>query len=212
VVAIIFAEGSRVDPKHWPCPKATAGTAACRKRFWSDAAVRRTPSTDDRKQLQTQNTYTCRFYERLAPPRLGANRVVMVTREIRLLSEDGTPMAKTPWKLTVSGVVTEGTTGDDGIVGARMVSSAESASLELEGSTIALTIARMPTIQTVKGVQLRLRNLGYFRDEPDGIVNEPTTAAVKRFQSDRARAGISLSVSGEIDDPTRTELRAYHGS
>lgn len=212
VVAIVFAEGSRADPKHWPCPKATGPTAACRKRFWSDAAVRRSPGADDRKQLQTQNTYQCRFYERLAPPRLGANRVVMVTREIRVLSEDGTPMANTPWKLTVSGATTEGTTGDDGMIAARMVSSAENASLELDGSTIALTIGRMPTIETVKGVQVRLRNLGYFRDEPDGIVKESTTAAVRRFQSDRAHAGVRLSVSGEIDDPTRTELRAYHGS
>jgi len=212
VVAIVFAEGSHVDPKSWPCPKATDGTAACRKRFWSDAAVRRSPSADDRKQLQTQNTYACRFYERLAPPQLGANRVVLVTRQLRLLTPEGEPMTKKAWRFQVSGVDTSGVTGDDGIIAVRMTSSATEAKLVLDDAEIAVAIERVPTIQTVKGVQVRLRNLGYYRDEPDGKAGPATSDAVHRFQADRNLRGVALAVSGEIDDATRAELVRYHGS
>ena len=66
VVALFFTPASRVDPKDWPCPRALEGTAACRKRLWSDAAKRRAPGPGTRVQQATRDTYACRFYDRIA--------------------------------------------------------------------------------------------------------------------------------------------------
>ena len=33
VMVLIFRKGSRIDPKKWPCPRVTEGTAGCHKRF-----------------------------------------------------------------------------------------------------------------------------------------------------------------------------------
>jgi OmpA family protein len=68
VVILFFTPDARVDPKDWPCPRALEGTAACRKRLWSDAARRRAPAAELRDQRKTGDTYSCRFYDRIAPP------------------------------------------------------------------------------------------------------------------------------------------------
>lgn len=66
VVALFFTPGTRVDPNDWPCPRALEGTAACRKRLWSDATKRRAPAADTREHRVTADTYACRFYDRMA--------------------------------------------------------------------------------------------------------------------------------------------------
>ena len=63
VVALLFAPGRRVNPAVWPCPRAKEGTAACKKRFFPDAAVRRSPQTDRREFEDTKDTFACRFYQ-----------------------------------------------------------------------------------------------------------------------------------------------------
>jgi hypothetical protein len=65
VVVLLFRPGSHVDPQRWPCPRASDGTAACRKRFWSDASTRRTFQAERRLHERTHDTFACRFYERL---------------------------------------------------------------------------------------------------------------------------------------------------
>lgn len=74
VVALFFTPGSAADPKQWPCPRALEGTAACRKRLWSDAAKRRAAGSATREHKLTGDTYACRFYDRIAleDPRSGS--------------------------------------------------------------------------------------------------------------------------------------------
>ena len=66
VVALFFKPGSMADPRVWPCPRALEGTAACRKRLWSDALKRRSAGPALRAQQQSHDTYACRFYDRIA--------------------------------------------------------------------------------------------------------------------------------------------------
>lgn len=66
VVALFFAAGSSAAPADWPCPRALDGTAACRKRLWSDAARRRAPGAALREHRADGQTYACRFYDRIA--------------------------------------------------------------------------------------------------------------------------------------------------
>ncbi len=66
VVVYLFPPTTIVDPAKWPCPRALEGTAGCRKRFWSDAALRRTPQALERRVPVDIDTFACRFYQRLA--------------------------------------------------------------------------------------------------------------------------------------------------
>lgn len=68
VVIYLFRKGSKVLPNRWPCPAATVGEGQCRARFWSDGEQRRSRRLPaERRQFpQTQDTFACRFYHRLA--------------------------------------------------------------------------------------------------------------------------------------------------
>jgi hypothetical protein len=68
VMVLMFRKGSRVDPTKWPCPRATEGVAGCVKRFWSDGEKRRSTHLAglDREFEATQDTFACRFYQRIA--------------------------------------------------------------------------------------------------------------------------------------------------
>lgn len=65
VMVLLFRKGSEVLPAKWPCPRVKEGTSACRKRFWSDAEKRRNPQAARREFAKTQDTFACRFYDRL---------------------------------------------------------------------------------------------------------------------------------------------------
>jgi len=65
VMVLLFRPGSRVDPTRWPCPRAKENTAGCRKRFFSDATRRLANGPNDREFEKTQDTFACRFYDRL---------------------------------------------------------------------------------------------------------------------------------------------------
>jgi hypothetical protein len=65
VAVIVFAPGTEVDVARWPCPRASEGVEGCRKRFWSDARVRRTFQETRRERPAADDTFACRFYDRL---------------------------------------------------------------------------------------------------------------------------------------------------
>lgn len=75
VMVLIFAKGSKVDPAKWPCPNAggaypggaSADKSGCIKRFWSDGDSRRSTRLPDKDRRfdDTQDTFACRFYQRL---------------------------------------------------------------------------------------------------------------------------------------------------
>lgn len=65
VMALLFQPGTKVTPEKWPCPRAGEDTKGCEKRFWSDAKVRRQFQAGRRKFEDTQDTFACRFYQRL---------------------------------------------------------------------------------------------------------------------------------------------------
>ena len=86
VIAYVFRQGTKIDPKQWPCPRARDGIHDCTLRFWSDGDKRRRPGPDDRTfgenmiilELDSSNNLTvhpveetgnlmaCRFYHQFA--------------------------------------------------------------------------------------------------------------------------------------------------
>ena len=65
VLALLFRPNAKINTAAWPCPRAKEGAAACRRRFWSDANLRRTVQERRRKYEDTHDTFACRFYDRL---------------------------------------------------------------------------------------------------------------------------------------------------
>lgn len=65
VLALLFRPDAVVDPARWPCPRASESTAACVKRFFSDAATRRQFQAKRRTFEVDGDTFACRFYDRL---------------------------------------------------------------------------------------------------------------------------------------------------
>jgi hypothetical protein len=63
VMILLFAPGRRVNPAVWPCPRADEGVAACKKRFFPDADVRRSFQAKHREFENTKDTFACRFYQ-----------------------------------------------------------------------------------------------------------------------------------------------------
>src|SRR5574340_250738 len=66
VMIFLFRKGSYVSPGKWPCPRVGEGIAGCKKRWWSDGETRRSFQALRRKYEDTQDTFACRFYDRLA--------------------------------------------------------------------------------------------------------------------------------------------------
>lgn len=77
VVLYFFPVGFALDDvSKWPCPRASEGSGACKKRFWTDSAKRVKadkeltraygPIVGEPLLKPTQDTFACRFYDRLA--------------------------------------------------------------------------------------------------------------------------------------------------
>ena len=65
VLVLLFRPGTIIAPEKWPCPLTSEGTAACRKRFWSDGDSRRAAKDARRTFGKSRDTFACRFYQRL---------------------------------------------------------------------------------------------------------------------------------------------------
>ncbi|MET0849836.1 MAG: OmpA family protein [Candidatus Rokuibacteriota bacterium] len=68
VLVLLFKEGTEINPKKWPCPRASEGKEGCITRFWSDGEQRRSRlESHKRRQFQeSHDTFACRFYHGLA--------------------------------------------------------------------------------------------------------------------------------------------------
>lgn len=81
--------------------------------------------------------------------------------------------------------------------------------VELEGGerlAIELAPRELDPVDTARGAQARLRNLGYLAGDLAGVVDLMTVLALARFQEDRG-----LERSGALDDATKASLLEAHG-
>jgi hypothetical protein len=62
---LFFRPGSRVDPARWPCPRTKEDATRCRERFFSNFNQRLANGPEDREFEKTQDTFACRFYQRM---------------------------------------------------------------------------------------------------------------------------------------------------
>jgi hypothetical protein len=103
VGVLLFRPGSQVVSSKWPCPRASEGADGCRKRLWADGDKRRSThlAGKDRIFETTQDTFACRFYQRLssASP---CERILSVFK-IRLFDHYGQPVPGALYQARIGG-------------------------------------------------------------------------------------------------------------
>lgn len=125
-------------------------------------------------------------------------------------SDEELPLANQPFVVDIDGRVTKGTTDGDGIVAVPLPPGARRAHLVVgsgdDAHEFELSFGHLDPIDTVAGVQGRLKNLGFDCDV-SGTVDERTTTALRLFQEHAALP----EPSGALDDATKQKLLALHG-
>ncbi|WP_217442613.1 LysM domain-containing protein [Myxococcus sp. CA033] len=145
---------------------------------------------------------------------------VPVQVQVRLLS-GSEPRKDARYLLEVDGEALSGTTGPDGDVTFWVMPGSQQATLELEGEErYELKLSRLDPATEASGVRQRLINLGYLDVEGD---EDELAVAVIAFK--REHCGLELTPEDllacdddayervtTVDDRTRTQLIAIHGS
>jgi N-acetylmuramoyl-L-alanine amidase len=132
---------------------------------------------------------------------------------LRILNQDGTPLAQVDYRLTVQTLPKpfEGTTDGDGKLKAIVPVDAPSAVLEIDDRQFNLRLnglAAMPADDDdpLDGVSGRLDNLGYQAAAADDSDNAARRTALAIFQSDA-----KLDVTGDLDQDTQNALVKEYG-
>jgi hypothetical protein len=114
VMVLVFNKGSNVAPNKWPCPSASGGKSGCINRFWFDGEARRSTRLpdNDRKFVDTHDTFACRFYQRLTDrsPCYATSYVIRV----RLLDAFSKPIPNAPYQIQLPGGARKGQADKNG--------------------------------------------------------------------------------------------------
>jgi hypothetical protein len=124
---------------------------------------------------------------------------------------NGEPRADLDFTLVVDGDAAhpiEGRTDGDGVVRAKVPATATRGVIEFSDGRgrFAFAFGQLDPIDTMSGVQGRLRDLGLYFASVDGVYGPHTATALREFQKSRG-----LAVTGHADDPTKAALRAAYG-
>jgi Putative peptidoglycan binding domain len=131
---------------------------------------------------------------------------VPVKLNVQLLDIGGIVRTNIQYTLTVDGKKTTGVAGSDGMVSEVIPPRARRAHLSLEtGEEYDLDLGYMNPVEYTSGVQARLKNLGYYKGDISGTLDDETRKAIRKFQRDK-----QLPETGEPDQATRDALRGEH--
>jgi len=127
---------------------------------------------------------------------------------VRLL-DDNKPRQNIAYTITIRDKVISGTTDGDGWVRCYLMPDVDSGVLRLP-ETEEVYNFRIGTVRpavSVKGVQNRLHNLGYYQGPQDGVESPELADALRSFQQNR-----HIPETGKIDSATIQSLKDFHGS
>lgn len=130
-----------------------------------------------------------------------------------LEDQEGSPFASKKYELKVDGKVIEGTTDDAGKIECAISPTARAGELKvwLEEPLLPnpwireLRLGDLHPKNGIGGMQQRLANLGYYRGEIDGRMNEKTLAALAVFAAEQ-----QLTWNGEPDEALIDKLVEVH--
>jgi outer membrane protein OmpA-like peptidoglycan-associated protein len=108
-------------------------------------------------------------------------------------------------------VVLEGRTGTDGLIDEQIFTFVTSVTVRFDESTVDLVLEPLPPVDDLRGVQLRLINLGYDTKGTAGALDAPTESAIRQFRKERG-LGAPAEGSGLLDAAFKKELEKAHES
>ncbi len=127
--------------------------------------------------------------------------------------EEMKPRANVKYVLTVGGSITTGATDGDGKINHPIPPNARSGHLAVgdaaKGEDLQeydLVFGELDPIDTMTGVQQRLRNLGFYHGAIDGKSGPHTKEAISNYQ-----AAHDIKATGKPDDSTRRKMQEEHG-
>jgi N-acetylmuramoyl-L-alanine amidase len=134
----------------------------------------------------------------------------VINFRMTVYDSDKTPRPNVPYTFSVHpkpGTVVAGQTNGDGKIEQRIPRDARHALLKIDEQEIEIRLGELDPIETISGIQARLKNLGYDPGEIDGIDGPKTRAAVRAFQKECP----PLVVDGICGPKTRAKLKEVHG-
>ncbi|MEQ8829400.1 MAG: peptidoglycan-binding protein [Alphaproteobacteria bacterium] len=140
---------------------------------------------------------------------------IKVAFTVKEQGKDGTVFANKAYVLRVGKRRYEGRTDSDGKLEQWVSPAATEGKLTVEldeegypeSYTWILKVGQVPPIDTMYGIQWRLKNLGYDCGKLDGEASGMTRAALSVFQSAHG-----LEETGDADQQTRDKIEEVHGS
>jgi len=126
---------------------------------------------------------------------------------IRLEDNQGNAQVSINYTIVFKGEKIEGVTDEKGIIKQKIPKDVDEGLVIFEGYEIPFKIEKFDPIESIKGAQQRLKNLGYNIGSCDGELGPKTADAIRRFQIDN-----SLRKSdGQYDTDTQTMLKQKYG-
>jgi hypothetical protein len=153
---------------------------------------------DKKKREESCATGKTHVFEvRLINPRL----------RIRFLNVDGDPRTEKDVDVDVESKVERVKTDGGGIATRHKVPrNAHQGKVLIETDGFQIGIGALDDVDSPKGQQARLLNLGYYRGTMDSVDEMEFRSAVEEFQCDR-----QLKVTGVCDAETQAQLKSEHG-
>lgn len=114
------------------------------------------------------------------------------------------PRANENYTIELNGEIKQGKTNGDGEIEHFIPGETATGQLIFDNGleVYPLRIGYLNPVDTIKGVQQRLNNLGYACGAEDGELNDQLTEALKKFQSE-----YKLEESGEINSAVKAKLK-----
>jgi putative peptidoglycan binding protein/LysM domain-containing protein len=116
------------------------------------------------------------------------------------------PIANTPYRLDLEGQTIEAQTDGDGLLEQQITPDAAEGHLLIQHREFLIKIGHLDPIDTITGVQARLKNLGYYGGKVDGVEGKQTLSTIEEFQCDHG-----LTVDGIAGPNTQAKLKEVHG-
>ncbi|OAD23337.1 hypothetical protein THIOM_000834 [Candidatus Thiomargarita nelsonii] len=129
--------------------------------------------------------------------------------QVRLLDEDGNPIANVEYILDVDGNLKRGTTNENGVVRQNIPPNASQGKLIIEsiGAEYELLLGGVDPLDTTTGLQARLNNLGFACGPVDGERADRTEGGIADY-----REVVELSDADENDNNLKQHIKQQHGS
>ena len=139
-------------------------------------------------------------------------RRVGIPVKLRLrIQNNGQAVSNASWVCTVDGTTYKGNTDGDGILQLFVPPDATAATLEVTRDSLTLrydiALGHLDPADSIRGIQGRLQNLGYYTGPLDGQLSTAFRDALRRFQKAK-----DLKVTGDADDATKDKLKDLHGT